>query len=67
MARRVTRQFGDLPVFLRQAILAVLGDLEEKDFDEFVVTGIQPPRCGTEQGRDPVNDPQYRPGPGWRS
>jgi len=58
MARRVTRQFGDLPVFVRQALLrGIVDDLEEKDVDEVVITGIQPPRCGTERPYDPVNDP----------
>jgi len=46
MPHQVRREFSDLPVRLRQAILRLLEDLEEKDFDELVVTGIQPPTCG---------------------
>lgn len=47
MATRVVRSFTDLPVFVRQALLrGIVDDLEEKDVDEIVITGIQPPKCG---------------------
>lgn len=52
MTKRVTRDFGDLPVFVRQALLKGIEGVDDPECTEVLVTGVH----RQTQSYDPVND-----------